>query len=88
MFCSILNLIPERTTYFETILITLNDTLVNKYLNCEINYISIQKNLINIIKNPYFKKYYKLKPKNIYDIKNMIIVTKNYLNKNIKYYDK
>ena len=85
---SIMNLIPERTSYFETILITINDTLVNKYLNSEINYISIQKNLINIIKNPYFKKYYKLKPKNIYDIKNMIILTKNYLNKNIIYYEK
>ena len=85
---SIMNLIPERTSYFETILITINDTLVNKYLNSEINYISIQKNLINIIKNPYFKKYYKLKPKTIYDIKKMIILAKNYLNKNIKYYEK
>ena len=85
---SIIDTIPECTSYFETILITINDTLVNKYLNNQINYISIQKNLINIIKNPYFKKYYKLKPKNIYDIKKMIIHTKNYLNKNIIYYDK
>ncbi len=85
---SIIDSIPERTSYFETILITINDTLVNKYLNNQINYISIQKNLLNIIKNPYFKKYYKLKPKNIYDIKKMIIHTKNYLNKNIIYYDK
>jgi len=85
---SIIDTIPERTSYFETILITINDTLVNKYLNNQINYISIQKNLLNIIKNPYFKKYYKLKPKNIYDIKKMIIHTKNYLNKNIIYYDK
>ncbi len=85
---SIIDSIPERTSYFETILITINDTLVNKYLNNQINYISIQKNLLNIIKNPYFKKYYKLKPKNIYDIKKMIILTKNYLNKNIIYYDK
>ena len=85
---SIIDTIPECTSYFETILITINDTLVNKYLNNQINYISIQKNLLNIIKNPYFKKYYKLKPKNIYDIKKMIIHTKNYLNKNIIYYDK
>ena len=85
---SIIDTIPECTSYFETILITINDTLVNKYLNNQINYISIQKNLINIIKNPYFKKYYKLKPKNIYDIKKMIIHTKNYLYKNIIYYDK
>ena len=85
---SIIDSIPERASYFETILITINDTLVNKYLNNQINYISIQKNLINIIKNPYFKKYYKLKPKNIYDIKKMIIHTKNYLYKNIIFYDK
>ena len=85
---SILNSIPNRISYFETILITINDTLVNKYLDSEINYISIQKNLINIIKSPYFKKYYKLKPKNIYDIKKMIILVKNYLNNNIIYYEK
>ena len=85
---SIIDLIPEHASYFETILITINDTLVNKYLKNQINYISIQKNLINIIKNPYFKKYYKLKPKNIYDIKKMIIHTKNYLYKNIIFYDK
>ena len=85
---SIIDSIPEQTSYFETILITINDTLVSKYLKKQINFISIQKNLINIIKTPYFKKYYKLKPKNIYDIKKMIFLTKNYLNKNIKYYDK
>ena len=47
-----------------------------------------QTDLINIIKSPYFKKYNKLKPKNIYDIKKMIILAKNYLNKNIIYYEK
>ena len=62
--------------------------LVNKYLNGKINYISIQKNLLNLIKKPYFKKYYKLKPKNIYDIKKMIKITKNYLKKKLKYYEK
>ena len=69
------SLIPERDTYFETILITLNDLLVGKYLNGQINYISIQKNLLKLIKNPYFNKYYKLKPHNIYDIKKMIKIT-------------
>ena len=83
----LINLIPENTSYFETILITLNDSLVYKYLEGKINYISIQKNLLNIIKKPYFSKYYKLKPKNIYDIKNMIKTTKNYLKDNIKYYE-
>ncbi len=80
------SLIPERDTYFETILITLNDLLVGKYLNGQINYISIQKNLLKLIKNPYFNKYYKLKPKNIYDIKKMIKITEIFLEKEFKYY--
>ena len=84
---SIIDLIPEKETFFETILITLNDTLVKMYLDRQINYLSIQQNLLNLIKKPYFKKFYKLKPKNIYDIKNMIIVTKNYLDKNLQYYE-
>ena len=84
---SILNLIPDKTSYFETILITLNDSLVDKYLSGDINYVSIHKNLLNLIKKSYFKKYYKLKPNNIYDIKKMIDISKKYLEKNIKYYD-
>ena len=83
---SILKMLPKRESYFETILITINDLLVNKYLNGSINYVSIQRNLINIIKSPYFKKYYKLKPKNIYDIKKMRTLTKKYLNSKLKYY--
>ena len=85
---SIINKIPRNDTYFETILISLNDSLVEKYLKGEINYISIQKNLLNLIESTYLKKYYKLKPKNIYDIKKMIMVTKNYLDLNLKYYSK
>ena len=83
---SIIDLIPEKNSYFETILITINDTLVYKYLNGEINYISIQKNLLNLLKSTYFKRYYNLCPKNIYDIKKMIVITRNYLNSNVKNY--
>ena len=83
----ILSFIPNKVSYFETILITLNDLLVKKYLNKQINYISIQKNLLGLIKSPYLYKFYKLKPKNIYDIKKMINKTEIYLEKNIKLYD-
>ena len=38
------------------------------------------------IKCSYFTKFYKFKPKNINDIKDMINITNNYLDKNIKYY--
>ena len=84
----ILNLIPENETYFEIILTTLNDNLVNKYLNDRINYISIQKNLLYFINCKFFKKFYKVKPLNINDVKKMIKITNNYLNKNIKLYEK
>ena len=84
---SIIDLMPEKSSYFETVLITLNDTLVSRYLSGDINYGSIHKNLLNVIKKPYFKKYYKLKPNNIYDIKKMIKITENYLKLNIKHYD-
>ena len=80
---SIIDLIPEDETYFETILITLNDTLVKMYLDRQIKYLSIQQNLLNFIKKPYFKKFYKLKPKNIYDIKKTIMITKKYLKDNL-----
>tara|TARA_Y100000816_G_C26068006_1_gene561420 strand:- start:215 stop:1384 length:1170 start_codon:yes stop_codon:yes gene_type:complete len=84
---SILKLIPNRNSYFETILITINDNLVNKYLNGRINYISIQRNILILIKRPYFVKYYKLKPKSIYDINKMIVLTNKYLESNIKNYE-
>ena len=85
---ALLEILPEKTSFFETILISLNDLLVHKYLNGSINYISIKSNLLKHIKSPYFKKYYKLKPKNIYDIKKISILTKNYLEKNLTKYEK
>ena len=85
---SILDLIPNESSFFETILITINDNLVHKYLSNIINYISIHRNLLKFIKSPFFIKFYKLKPKNIYDINNMIKITNNYIDNKIKYYDK
>ncbi len=84
---SIIDIIPDKSSYFETILITLNDNLVQMYLEKKINYLSINSNLLKLIKHPFFKKYYKLKPKNIYDIKKMILITKNFLIKKVKIYD-
>ena len=85
---SIIDLIPEHNSFFETILVTINDCLVHKYLKNEINYISLQLNLLKLIKSPFLVKFYNLKPKNIYDIKKMINITNNYIKKEIIYYDK
>ncbi len=85
---SLLDLIPENDSYFETILITINDYLVYKFLSNKISYISIHLNLLKLLKSPFLNKFYKLKPKNIYDIKRMIDVTKNHINNRITNYEK
>ena len=77
----ILKLLPKKTTFFETILITINDYLVDKYLNGSINYHSLNVNLIKLIKTPYFTRYYYISPKNIIDIKIMVKKVVTYLNK-------
>ena len=82
---SIINLIPDKET-FETILITINDRLVHNYLKNEISYKSIHLNLLRLIKSPFFRKFYKLKPKNIYDIKKIIEISNVYLNDKVKNY--
>ncbi len=78
---NLLNIIPKKNSYFETILITINDYLVNKYLNSEINYHSLNSSIIKLIKNPYFTRHYKFGPKNITNIKFMIKRVITYLNK-------
>jgi len=81
-FLKLLNYIKTKNTYFEIILVSINDELVKKYLNNEISFFSLQKKLLKLIKHPYFNKYYKKEPNNINDIKNMVDKVKVYLNKN------
>ena len=78
----LLNILKKNfiNTYFETILITINDELVKKYLHNKISYISLHKILLKLIKKPYFTKYYKSSPNNINDIKIMVKITTDYLN--------
>jgi len=78
---NLIKIIPIKNSYFETILITINDELVMRYLRGEINYFSLNYNLLNMIKKPYFTKYYQSSPNNINDIKSMVNKVKNYLNK-------
>ena len=74
-------MLQKKNTNFETILITINDYLVGKYLNGEINYNSLNFGLIKLIKNRYFTRYYKFAPKNITDVKIMLKRVTTYLNK-------
>ncbi len=69
-----------KNTFFEIILVSINDALVQKYLENKISYISIHKKMLSLLKKPYFTKYYSLKPKNINDVKIMVNKVRNYLN--------
>ena len=72
-------------TFFEIILVTINDELVKKYLENKISYISILKIMFILLKKPYLTRYYKLSPKNINEIKNMVEKTKKYLNEYLNF---
>ncbi len=74
-----------KNTYFEIILVTLNDSLVNLYLQNKISYFSIHNLLISLLKKPYFTKYYNYSPKNINEIKNMVDKVKKYIDINSKF---
>ncbi len=76
-----------KNTYFEVILVSINDMLVKKYLANKIPYIFIHNKMLELLKKPYFTKYYSSKPKNIKDIKSMVEIVNQYLIKNLKVND-
>ena len=61
-----------KNTYFEIILVCINDLLVKKYLENKISYISIHQYMLKLLRKSYFKRYYTIKPKNIHEVKHMI----------------
>jgi 1-deoxy-D-xylulose-5-phosphate reductoisomerase len=65
---NLLNKLPHHPSLFETVLITINDYLVFKFLNNKINFPKLIK-LINRISNfKEFQKFKKIKPKSVDDI--------------------
>ena len=72
----ILKLIPEKDSLYETIIISVNDELVNMFLNKKIEFNRISFYLLKIINFKKFRKYCKVKPKSIeqiYEVKNLAI---------------
>ena len=64
----LLNHLPEKSSLFETVLITINDYLVSKFLKKKINFKKLIF-LINKISNfKEFQKYKKINPKKAEDI--------------------
>jgi 1-deoxy-D-xylulose-5-phosphate reductoisomerase len=67
----LLNLLPNNHSLFETVIVSANDKLVELFLNKQIHFTDIQKNLFKIIKKKEFQKFKKKLPKNIKDIINL-----------------
>ena len=76
-----------ENTFFEIILVTINDILVKNYLANKIPYIFIHYKLLELLKKQYFAKYYSISPKNIKDIKSMVERVNQYLVKDLKVND-
>ena len=64
----ILNMLPKELSLFETILITVNDYLVLKFLKKKISFEELVNLIIKMLKIKEFRKYKKIKPKNVNDI--------------------
>ena len=64
----ILNILPNNPSLFETVLITVNDYLVLKFLKKKINFKKLIYLINKITKLKEFQKYKKIKPKKLEDI--------------------
>jgi 1-deoxy-D-xylulose-5-phosphate reductoisomerase len=67
----LLNKLPTHSSLFETILITINDYLVFKFLKREINFEKLMSLIGKISNLREFQKYKKIKPKNVREIYNL-----------------
>ena len=80
-YLNILKKINKNDTYFEIILVTLNDELVKLFLKKKISFYKMQQVLIKLLKRKKLRKYYNKTPNNINDINCMVEITRNYLKK-------
>ena len=67
----ILNNLPNKSSLFETIIVSTNDQLVDLYLNNKISFTKISHFMLKIIKLREFLKYKKKHPKNVQEIINL-----------------
>jgi 1-deoxy-D-xylulose-5-phosphate reductoisomerase len=64
----ILKMLPNNTSFFETILVSMNDKLVDLFLNNKIKFTDISKKMNKMLNLYSLQKYKKIKPKNIEEI--------------------
>ena len=60
--------LENKNSLYETVLVTANDELVNKFLNKKIKYNDISNILLKLMKTKEFTNFKKIQPKNISQI--------------------
>ena len=80
----ILNKLPEKSSLFETVLVSINDKLVKLFLVNRIKFTDIFKKMNNMLELNEFKKFKKLRVKKISDIMNLNNKIKEKLKKTVK----
>ena len=68
---NLFKIIPHSFSLFETLLVSINDLVVDKYLNKKISFVDISKLIIKLTNLKQFQKYKKIYPKNINEIINL-----------------
>ena len=67
----ILNKITKKESLFDTVLVSINDELVNLFLENKIKFLDISSKLLYLIDSPFFSKFKRQKPKNLAQIENL-----------------
>ncbi len=73
----VLKMLPNNTSLFETILVSINDKFVELFLSNKIKFTDISRKMNKMLSLYSFKKYKKIKPKNIEEIIKMNTKIKN-----------
>jgi len=76
----ILKLLPAKHSLFETLIVCVNDNLVQLFLKNKIKFTDISKILLRILENKHYTKYKQIMPKSIDDI----VKFNNYVSLKIK----
>jgi len=67
----IIDNLSNKDSLYETIIVTINDYLVNLFLKDKIKFVDISKNLLKLINLQEFKKYKNIRPKNVAQIEQL-----------------
>ena len=81
----ILKQLPNKDSLFETVLVSVNDYLVELFLNKKITFLELTKNLPKILLKREFNKYKSIEPKRIMDILSLNKKIRSKINDYIKH---